>query len=785
MAARFDNAGPPAHEHHATKPDATVSAGPQGNLETSRLVTHVQLAGLQVHAGNRAVAGLFAQRLGDDSGENAVDRALRTKDPGDVKAIDKNEIAGLPIDKKMALIRILAYQGWVGPFDETKIEEIWGTLTTKELVGTGSQEIVMFNHCVTVGAELDQLANVKLMSGDFISDTRSIALGYLKLNGELITSEMAGLGIPAAAGEAAVPPTEAQAQKLADTQRAAASVADLQRQMEAARKVPVGYGPASSVPMLGDSAGGPGDGEGPVSQDWGGSAGGFDGTKPVKYADVALFEPGKPPAFRDPAQATAAGYTLLNPAGETKVFESLDTLFARASATVSALLGHYPALMALSKTGKSEDAGALAAENDPAAARVRLGAAMRAVLENIAKAQSGLDVGGGGIDPLDLQPIHRQMFQGQAAATGQGNAAYDWTQSLPKLVAEQRIGDHEFGKVLSHMGLSTLSAAAFLVAPFTGGASLAMLLAVGVGAAAANAANSVMEYDKLLGLSKSTVKPGTELVDQGQVDAAKAQKDADETELAMAVFTAATLGLGQVGKYKALATAVQDVADAVELAQTVQELMDMFNQDGVMYQSMFEIDIPEPAANELPVQRQLQGTRPVWEDFEIHAAGQLQSGQVPGIPQMDIVLPGIHNASGNGIDRIGLRRTKSGKIEVWHFEIKWNYLETENPDPKLWERGGKIQFDKDWEVKAIDRLCDSNHPSALAAQDAVRQYLATHSGRPVHKVPLSEVIDTLRTRARGRAVLIREGFVPATLLEQLARMLKRRRRVRLGRVIIP
>jgi hypothetical protein len=374
------------------------------------------------------------------------------------------------------------------------------------------------------------------------------------------------------------------------------------------------------------------------------------------------------------------------------------------------------------------------------------------------------------------------MFQGQVAATGKGKSAYDWTQSLPKLVSEQQIGSHEFGKVLGHLGLSTLSAAAFLVAPFTGGASLAVVLAAGVGAAAANAVISNQEYDKLLGLSKTAIKPGTDLVDQGQVSAAKAQAAADETELAMAVLTAATLGLGQVGKYKGFAKAIEASTDAVGLAQTLMELTEMLQADVVMSASKLDIDLPGAAGGK-PVQR--QSTKPIWEDFEVHAAGELQRGQVAGIPQMDIVLPGIHNTSGNGMDRIGLRRNQSGKIEVWHFEVKWNYLETANPDPKLWERGGRIQFDKDWEAKAIEKLCGSDHPSALAARDAVRQYLATSSGRRVGNVPMSEVLDLLRSKARGRAVLIREGFVPVTLLEQLARLLRRGRRIRLGSVRVP
>ena len=751
-------------------------SSPAGKRLLAHELTHV--AQQRPAVSRQAISGAGAATPGAPPVSTpAVDKALRTKDAGDVKAIDKKEIYGLPVDKKMELVRILAYQGWVGPFDELKIEEIWGTLTTEELVRTGSLEVVMYNHCISVGAELDRLPNVKLMASAFISDVRSIALSYLKQNAELVTSEMVSLGIPARADETAAPPTEEQSQKVAATQRAAASVADLQEQMKAARNVPVGYKPKSYVPTFGKSTGSSG------PQGIGGFAGVPAPSEQADYADVCLFEPGKPPPFANADLATAAGYKLIHPPVPTKDFETLDTLFAQSSSNVAALLGHFPALMALSKTGKSEDVGGLATEADPAAARARLGAAMRAVKDNIAKAQTDLDIASRAIDPLDLQPIHRQMFQRQVIAAGKGEGVYDWTQSLPKLVAEQAIGDHEFGKVLGHMGLSTLSAAAFLVAPFTGGASLAVVLAAGVGAAAANAVISNEEYDRLLSLSRATVKPGTELVNEGQVTAAKAQKDADETELAMALLTAATLGLGQVGRYKTLAKAIETATDAVGLAEISMELLtEELNNNVRMYGEA--VELPDPSGG-VPVQRVQRTADRMWADFEVYAAGELQRGPVGEIPQMDIVVEGIHNAKNNGIDRIGLRRNKSGKIEIWHFEVKWNYLQTTNPDPKLWERGGKMQFNKAWEADAIEKLCKSTHPGAQAARNEIRKYIATSTGRSVGKVPPSEVLALLRNPARGRAVIIREGFVPVTLLEQLARMLRRGRRIRLGKLKLP
>src|SRR5689334_19959047 len=84
---------------------------------------------LQRSAGNRATAGLVqVQRTPGTAvagGRAEVETALRTHDVGDVKAITDVNVA--TDDEKIQLIEILLQQRWVGPRDEYKLEELWGS----------------------------------------------------------------------------------------------------------------------------------------------------------------------------------------------------------------------------------------------------------------------------------------------------------------------------------------------------------------------------------------------------------------------------------------------------------------------------------------------------------------------------------------------------------------------------------------------------------------------------------------------------------------------------------
>src|SRR5690606_8654418 len=81
----------------------------------------------------------------------AVEKALVSKDPGDVKDI-KNVNAATD-DEKHSLIRILVYQGWVGPRDEYKIEELWASFGDR-LPDAMRVDPILWTDSINAGAEL-------------------------------------------------------------------------------------------------------------------------------------------------------------------------------------------------------------------------------------------------------------------------------------------------------------------------------------------------------------------------------------------------------------------------------------------------------------------------------------------------------------------------------------------------------------------------------------------------------------------------------------------------------
>lgn len=212
------------------------------------------------------------------------------------------------------------------------------------------------------------------------------------------------------------------------------------------------------------------------------------------------------------------------------------------------VLNAHPMLYAISREGKSGVTGEFAQQKDPAQARAQLGAAMRKLISDIEATQDRLKAES---FVLDLIPLQEQLFAGKKSRHPQ----VDWSQQMPQEVAKEVKADHDFANALAAMGLQIVSAAAFMLAPLTSGASLAALMAVGVTAAGVKAYQSSDQYDALLQASKTAATPGSELVSDAQVDNAKTVAEADRAALALAVVNAAALGGMATLRYAAQAIA--------------------------------------------------------------------------------------------------------------------------------------------------------------------------------------------------------------------------------------
>jgi hypothetical protein len=228
---------------------------------------------------------------------------------------------------------------------------------------------------------------------------------------------------------------------------------------------------------------------------------------------------------------------------KTTPYQEVKTRYDAATEQITRFQALYPALYAVSREGVSAATAAFAGKASPAQARKELGSAMRKLLHDIEVTQKKVDEGKP--DPLDLTPIHAQLYAGMK---GPGSAV-DWSDTLPKWVAKKLTVDHDFKKVLKELLLDTAAQAAFLLAPLTGGASIFVMLA-GLAVTGVKAYKSAEEYENLARASKTSMVPGTELVTLGQVERAKMMMEADQVALALALLAVGAAAVEALGAIK-------------------------------------------------------------------------------------------------------------------------------------------------------------------------------------------------------------------------------------------
>ncbi|HRW99963.1 MAG TPA: ADP-ribosyltransferase [Cyclobacteriaceae bacterium] len=415
--------------------------------------------------------------------------AIRNRSVSDAKAIEDVDVASEP--QKIELIDILAHQGWVGPNDETQIENLWDSFD-HDLPRVAEENIILFRHCLSVGAALWSIPTVQYLRADFRRDVRITAVGYLAQNRTIVSQEMEQLGIAEEEGEVDQPITDEQEDQINRMQQAAQIVAQLQRGQENLRRIRVGY-----VMVTG---------------------GYTEHSLPVPIP--VRFDPLEPPQI--PARAEDENM---------QPWETVKAEYERANAVIAALTDLYPALYAISREGESTNTQRFADASTPTAARTQLSPALRRLMSHIIDAQTKLREED--IDPLDLLPIHEQLFAGQATASGT-----DWSSRLPRWAADQEKRSHQSTEFWTQLGLTSLSAAAFILAPFTGGASMLVML-VGLGIAGAQAVMSAERYEALASAARTEVQSGTALVTPEQVSIAEQQMIADQVALAMAALLVA------------------------------------------------------------------------------------------------------------------------------------------------------------------------------------------------------------------------------------------------------
>jgi hypothetical protein len=431
--------------------------------------------------------------------------------PAATPAESAAEERGLGPDETDTLDRIrdLACQRWVGPFDEAEIEELWEGFGDR-LPRVAASDPSLWQRCADVGADLDELPQVTRLQEQFVDDVRQLVSGYLVLNRGVVLDEIHRLGLAGLENSSMPAPDEFQTEQTRELQDAARSLAGLQTAQAKAREAYVGYQVRTSSH--------------PVGGEW------------------TTWEPVRFDPYAPPQVAGGLGTGLLDhvmtPGVRVPVvsYAEISVAYDAASDTISDLIVRFPALSALTREGSTHVTAAVTAGfaelDDPQQARRHLATGLQQVLRDIEATRVRLE--DGRLDPLDLTPVHRQLFAGL-----RGRSGVAWDEMLPRWAAVEQIGDHHFEQALEDLGLQTAAAALFMLAPLTGGASLALVLG-GLAVTGLKFHVSQQRYETFAEAARTGVTPGTDLVSPPQVEAAELTRDADAVALALALVAAGT-----------------------------------------------------------------------------------------------------------------------------------------------------------------------------------------------------------------------------------------------------
>jgi hypothetical protein len=471
----------------------------------------------------------------------AVDKALASKDPDDVHEISDFSLASE--DERFKLARIVLDQRWVGPFDEYALERLWASFGDNVVsIASTDKGFELWKECLDRGAELDEAAPIQRLKKAFVADVTNVEVHYLSINRDFVVTQFEQMGLPISPTEQMPEPTMIQQEETRVLQQASGTLAELQKAQELSRTIVVGYEPNPVAQLARESQ----------SSD-------YRGSPALQQPDYipAFFNPYSPPTYdRDPSILSAVVRT--SKTGVTP-YSEVKAKYDEASNQIASILTAWPQLYAISRENDSAQTSAFARTENVAQARSQLAAAMRLLIGDIEQAVAKL---GDEIDPLDLIPIHQQLLAGMASPSG-----VRWESKLPSFIAKQMQADHDFYKVLRDLGLQTASAALFMFAPFTGGASIFLALA-GLGVAGLKYHLSAQEYEGLSLAGKTSPVPGTESVLPGQVERAKIIHDGDAVALALAALAVVGQAVSVLAAFRAVPAATTSLVPSASAMES-------------------------------------------------------------------------------------------------------------------------------------------------------------------------------------------------------------------------
>jgi hypothetical protein len=469
------------------RPGAGVAAAAAAEPRRNPLTPRRMLA-LQRSVGNRVVADILTPKAKSPSRAAAVvqrdgwtNPVFSLKDDptliadglnGDVEAIKHISHYDSAIDAaKLGLIRVLLANGGVWGRNAYALEGLWGAFGDR-LPTVAGANIELWKQSVAADRDLRTLPAVANVPKTFIADVASTARKYLKDNEETVNKEVGELG-----GD------EKDQPKGESTPESRTKVADLQegaKRLTRAREAMLGL----EMLQVGTEITG---------------EGGVDETQPLTFKQV--FMDGGPPG-----PETNGGKKKYDVAR----FQEIMPNYAMAQAAVNGILTKYPSLMGLEGGGADPQAAAALSTSDPDGARTSVLAALHRTRDHIADTRDRLD----GDLPYELKPIHDQLMSGKLKTTT------DWSNPFYKSIAEATVLAYEARQFWVDLGLSTLAAAAFVVAEIATGGMASFFVGFAVGIGVGQAAEKWQKAQALSNAAQSSLDPNAQLVASGQAEAA-------------------------------------------------------------------------------------------------------------------------------------------------------------------------------------------------------------------------------------------------------------------------
>ena len=448
---------------------------------------------LQRAAGNRAVTDALASgatRPGQGAGESGastpapdvivqragpVDDALAKRDVASIDALTAADIAKARPDQRFQLISLELNGG-----GEAALPRLWdsfgGGIDAAAVAHPDEWSRSVRDHA----GVMRQSREVKTLEAAFALDVRDVAWAYLRENDGLVTTELRRLGIPDADGKGAAPTAE-QADALRKTQEAAAKLADAQSKREELRKTEIAFHRKFVQ----------------------------KGGQTLPEGGVADLEELYEPVSFDPDRSFSASDQPTDYVPGLRTWTDTYRQHVELTKLINACFTTHPALYALSRADSSGAKAGGAAKANPEQARKVLGDELRTVRANIAKAHD--------LVPslaLQMTPIHDQLLKNTVGA--KAGLKRNWSNVFLKPLGDDVISQQQPGPWWQTLGVAALEGAAFVVVGLATGGIGPLLLAGG------QAAISVAKYQALETTSRANVTPNTQMITDGEVNAAAA-----------------------------------------------------------------------------------------------------------------------------------------------------------------------------------------------------------------------------------------------------------------------